>query len=430
MRRFTIVAVSSLMLGFLGSPVAYPQIPLGKDLVLAVSAPDVLVEYSPQPVCDAVGVCGMFWNDSHTSEGSATDILAAVLSPQGEVLAQPRILSTVDVVTGPIAVGLDRGFAVLWDARSASGQTSPVLQYYDESLSPLGSAVTLPLIRGAGFGNPMSYDGLTTIVRTPSGFALYGVAADRPSLADGVFVFFIDRDGKQTHPRLRINDNIAPPVSPASFSGLAVQPDGGLVAVYWGGDAAFPNVYMRRLTADGKLLGPERLVNPERHSSQAEPVVASTPDGSFLVVWQRSPAPDTTHDILARRFSAKGQPLGKPFQVNNIHQLDQRRPAITADAQGNYFIVWQSFIPPYNWDIKGRLFRSNGTPVAGEIRLNEVRQLEQYFPQVTFSPAGTIIAGWESGSLRQRGNEEFVPVARMFSVVPLPTSTDGQEKRP
>ena len=418
MRYSKIVTILSLLLGFLGRLVAYSQAPLVGDLVLAASLPNLQVEYSPQPICDVAGVCGVFWDDSHSSADSKTDILAAVLSPDGEVLAQPRILATVDVVTGPIAVGLDRGFAVLWDARSSEGHISPVLQYYDESLSPQGGAIELPFLKGAGFGNPLSYDVLTTIVRTPSGFALYGAAVDNPSLADGVFVFFIDRNGKPTHSRQRLNDGISPPVSVSSFSGLTVQPDGGLVAVYWGGSAVAPNIYMRRLTADGQLLGSQRLVNPERHSSQALPVVASAPDGSFLVAWQRSPAPDTTHDILARRFSAKGQPLGKPFQVNNVHQLDQRRPAIAADSKGNYFVGWQSFIPPYNWDVKGRLFRSNGTPIADEIRLNQVRQLEQEFPQVTFSPSGTILAGWESGSLRQRGNEEFVPVARVFSGAP------------
>jgi hypothetical protein len=413
-----IVTIFSLMLGFLGSLVANSQVPLGGDLVLAVSAPNVQVEYSPQPVCDGVGVCGMFWNDSHASGGSATDILAAVFSPEGEVLAQPRILATVDVATGPIAVGLDRGFAVVWDARSSDGIISPVLQYYDESLSPQGNIVTLPLIKGAGFASAISYDVLTTIVRTPSGFALYGAAAFTRSLADGVFVFFIDQNGRLTHSRQRMNDNISPPVSVSAFSGLTVQPNGGLVAVYWGGDAATPSVYMQRLTASGQLLGSQRIVNPERGSSQGQPVVAAAPDGSFLVVWQRSPASEGPSDIFAQRFSLRGQPRGKPFQVNNVHQLDQRRPAVTADAQGNYFIVWQSFIPPYNWDVKGRLFRSNGTPVAGEIRLNQVRQFEQYFPQVTFSPAGTILAGWESGSLRQRGDEELVPVARVFSGAP------------
>ena len=232
-----------------------------------------------------------------------------------------------------------------------------------------------------------------------------------------VFVYFIDRDGKSIRTRQRLNEVTSVQLSPTP-NGLALQPDGNLVAVYRGGDSNATNVYMRRLSAGGQVLGPERLVNIEHHAGQGLPAVAVSQDSSFLVVWQSTPVPGTTIDILARRFSARGQPLGKPFQVNNVHQLDQRRPAIAADAQGNYCVVWQSFIPPYNWDVKGRLFRSNGTPIAGEVRLNQVRQFEQELPQVTFSPEGTILVGWESGSLRQRGNEELVPVCRVFSGAP------------
>jgi len=430
MNKATRFVLLTFVLALLSPSASPAQIPLQDDLILAAFPSGAQAEYSPQPVCDAAGVCGFFWLANGLAHNvNSTGILAAAVSSQGAVSVGPKLLATVTTLTGPIAVGLEQGFAVQWDQQFPDGHISPVLRYYDESLT-LQKAVTLPFIAGApGFHNPLSYGSFFNIVRIPSGFELYAGAVDNFALNYSVFVYFIDRDGKSIRTRQRLNEATSVQLSPTS-NGLALQPDGDLVAVYWGGDAAFPNVYMRRLTADGKLLGPQRLVNPERHSSQAEPVVASAPDGSFLVVWQRSPAPDTTHDILARRFSAKGQPLGKPFQINNVHQLDQRRPAIAADAQGNYFVVWQSFIPPYNWDVKGRLFRSDGTPITGEVRLNQVRQFEQDFPQVTFSPAGTILAGWESGSLRQRGNEEFVPVARVFSVVPPPVQTDGQEKRP
>jgi hypothetical protein len=125
--------------------------------------------------------------------------------------------------------------------------------------------------------------------------------------------------------------------------------------------------------------------------------------------------------ILARRFSADGQPLGDPFQVNDVLALDQRYPVVAADTHGNYFIAWQSFYPAsplYTWEIKGRLFRPDGTPVAGEIRLNQERQFDQANPQVCFSPKGWLLVGWQSSSLRQIGSEGPVPVARGFAASP------------
>ncbi|HXT50623.1 MAG TPA: hypothetical protein VN811_06245, partial [Thermoanaerobaculia bacterium] len=65
------------------------------------------------------------------------------------------------------------------------------------------------------------------------------------------------------------------------------------------------------------------------------------------------------------------------------------------------------------WDIRGRLFRRDGTPVTGAIRLNQDRLLEQELPRISFAPNGTLITGWHSVSPRQGG-----PVARRFAASP------------
>jgi hypothetical protein len=396
---------------------ARAQTPLGNDLVVAAFPTNVQAEYSPEPVCDNTGSCGAFWSANHNDpDSNTTDILAAVLSSHGTALIGPKILATVHFPTRPLVVALEQGFAVLWDSQFPDGHVSPTLRYYDESLT-LQKVVTLPFVMGApGLHNPISYIDVFDIVRTSLGFVLYAVSIDNPSLVYDAFAFFVDQDGKQLHPRQRLNDHPATQSVGLGPNGLAVQANGDLVAVYWRGSAGASDIYLRRFTANGTLLGPEQQVNVDRRQSQGQPVVATAPNSSFMVAWQRSPVPGTTQDILARRFSANGKPLGDPFQVNNVHQLDQRYPVVAADAQGNYFVSWQSYIPGFNWDIKGRLFRNDGAPVADEVRLNQVRQLEQESPQVCFSPEGTVIAGWQSASVRQKGNEEFVPVVRVFSV--------------
>jgi len=395
----------------------YGQTPLAGDLVLADGSPEVYAEFSPHPVCDRSGACALFWRGNHSGpDTNLVDFLAAAITPDGQVAVQPKVLATGDFDNGPIVTGLEHGFAVLWDQQLPNGFVAPFLQSVEQSLVPHGERLELPFVGGlARFHDPTSYAGFLDLLPTGPGFAIYGVAIDNSSLLANAYIFFIDRNGNQTRPRQRLSSYPANQSANPWPNGSAVQPNGDLVGVYSRG---IHDVYVRRIDAKGHLLGPEQRVSTDHHASQGQAVVAVAPDGSFLVVWQSAPAPNTTSDILARRFSAKGQPLGKPFQVNNVHQLDQRRPAIAADAQGNYVVVWQSFIPPYNWDIKGRLFRHDGTPVAEEVRLNQVRQSEQDLPHVTFSPSGTILAGWESGSLRQRGNEELVPVARVFSGSP------------
>src|SRR5258708_7764845 len=152
---------------------ARAQTPVGGDLVVADFPPDVQGEYAPHPACDDAGACGVFWEDNHNFPASnEADILGAVLSPQGQVLAQPRILATTNKSAVARAVGLERGFAVLWDRRLSNEQISPALQYFDESLAPQGDAITLPFVENGKPESPSSYGVFLTIVRTPSGFAL------------------------------------------------------------------------------------------------------------------------------------------------------------------------------------------------------------------------------------------------------------------
>jgi hypothetical protein len=393
---------------------ARAQTPLGDDLVIAAFPPNVQGEFTPQPVCDDAGVCGLFWGAIHNSPDNRSDIVGVALSPEGQLLTRSQVLTTVSFPNGPIAVGLERGFAVFWDNLFSDNRVSPILQYFDESLAPQGPPIVLPFHLGAEAHDPNTFEGFTTVVRTPKGFALYGGARNTPSEAPGIFIFFIDRNGKPTRHRQRLNEDISDQSVVADFNGLAVLSNGDLVAVYWRYHQT-GDVYMRRLTSDGALLGPETLVNTERKAVQGQPAVATAPDGSFIVTWQRSPLVEGPSDIMARRFSAKGKPIGKPFQINDVHNLDQRQPVITADSRGNYFIAWQSFIPGNSWDIEGRLFRHDSTPVAGEISLNQIQDADQDFPQVAFTRNGTVIVGWESTNTVQDGVETEVPVVRVFA---------------
>jgi hypothetical protein len=411
-----------LTLALLSARNTKAQTPLGGDLVVAAFPTGALAEYSPQPVCDDSGVCGLFWSDNHAApDTNKIDILAAAVSAEGQVLAQPRVLATGDFPNGPAVAGLEQGFAVLWDNQFPDGHTSPLLQYYDESLVPQGDPITLPFVRDTGgFDNPSSYSAFFEIVRTPLGFALAAGAIDAPATS-GVFVFFIGRDGSVLRPRQRLNDDITSEVGFGAANPLTMQPTGELVATYTlFGSGSANAIYLRRLAADGTILGPEELVSTE-NVPQSRSVVASGPDGSFLVVWYKSEAPDTTNVILARRFATDGRPLGDVFQINNVLELDQRYPVIAADIQGNYFIAWQSFdasAPDLSWEIHGRLFRPDGTPVSGEIRLNQERQFEQELPRVAFAPNGTLVLGWQSSSNRQIRDEGPVPVVRRFSASP------------
>ena len=113
-----------LTLTLLSGAMARAQTPLGGDLVVADFPPDVQGEYAPHPACDDAGACGVFWEDNHNfPDSNEADVLGTVLSPQGQLLAQPRILATTNTAAVARAVGLERGFAVLWNRQRPNGQT-------------------------------------------------------------------------------------------------------------------------------------------------------------------------------------------------------------------------------------------------------------------------------------------------------------------
>ena len=76
--------------------------------------------------------------------------------------------------------------------------------------------------------------------------------------------------------------------------------------------------------------GSEFQVNVYTTGNQYAPDVAITSTGDMIVVWASSDAETDTdsESVQARRYSASGDPLAAPFQVNTYTTSSQRRPAV------------------------------------------------------------------------------------------------------
>ncbi len=92
-------------------------------------------------------------------------------------------------------------------------------------------------------------------------------------------------------------------------------------------------------------MGGEFQVNAYTTSSQLNPSVAVEPQGDFVVVWTSygSYGTDSSGEsIQGQRYDSGGAPVGGQFQVNAYTTTSQRRPAMAADAQGSFVVVWRS----------------------------------------------------------------------------------------
>jgi hypothetical protein len=123
--------------------------------------------------------------------------------------------------------------------------------------------------------------------------------------------------------------------------------------VVWGSGGSFgsdnddESVQAQRYDAAGVPQGGQFQVNTSTNSFQNFPAVAARgllmpPNaGGFVVVWWDGSGAGTA-DIQGRRYSSGGVPLGSQFQENTYTTGIQSLPHVTADAAGNFVVVWES----------------------------------------------------------------------------------------
>lgn len=161
-------------------------------------------------------------------------------------------------------------------------------------------------------------------------------------------------------------------------------------------------------------LGPSFRVNATTAGTQSKPVVASSPDGSFVVVWQSEGAPGDPA-VRARRYDRTGVPLGGEMVVSGttpvfhsgpvqgaaspgptrLTPAFSAPPAVAMNAAGEFLVVWAG--PAGAIDIRARLFRRTGTPAGPEIVVNTTTAGDQALPAVA-ALAGGFVVVWSTPS--------------------------------
>ncbi len=159
-----------------------------------------------------------------------------------------------------------------------------------------------------------------------------------------------------------------------------------------------------RLRAQVSPNGPEFQINSYTTSSQYAPDVAADAAGNFVVVWTSlgSTGTDSWYSsIQGQRFRSDGAPLGGQFQVNTYTTQAQRQPAVAADAQGNFVVVWRSYgavADASGSSVQGQRFAASGTPLGGQFQVNSYTTSYQDYPAIAADAQGNFVVVWESGA--------------------------------
>lgn len=160
---------------------------------------------------------------------------------------------------------------------------------------------------------------------------------------------------------------------------IAMLSDGSAAVVWQGGQPGRQNIFIRILAANGTFPGPESQVNQYTDQFQIDPCIAVLADDTIVVVWDSYDQDGNLRAVVARMFGPDGTPLADEFVVNQSVILNQRSSSLTALPGGGFVIAWISE-RSLGADIFGglqttaevmvRKYSAAGAPLGNELKVN------------------------------------------------------------
>src|SRR5262245_41534584 len=137
-------------------------------------------------------------------------------------------------------------------------------------------------------------------------------------------------------------------------------------------------------------LGSEFLANTTTRNSQFESDNASAANGISVAVWTDAFS-NTDHDIRAQMFNAQGFSLGSEIIVENSG-ADAVLPSVAMDATGNWVATWQQTVNGQK-DIMARRFSSTGAPLGSAFAVANSTKNESD-PDVARDASGNFVVSY------------------------------------
>lgn len=167
----------------------------------------------------------------------------------------------------------------------------------------------------------------------------------------------------------------------------------GRVAVTW--ESA--GLYARLIGRNGQFLSDAVKVNAEGGRQVQNAALAANAQGDVLIAWESCCGDGSGKGIAARLFDRDFSPVGSDFQINTEAAGAQRRPAVTADASGDFLVVWQGQLGPATHSrIFGQFVGRAGNLVGPQFRVSEGNGVGEAHiaPSVVATPGGRFLVAW------------------------------------
>ncbi|HTQ78773.1 MAG TPA: hypothetical protein VMM92_02170, partial [Thermoanaerobaculia bacterium] len=160
-------------------------------------------------------------------------------------------------------------------------------------------------------------------------------------------------------------------------------------------NGANDGVFARTFDFSGHATSPELRVSPAGTRSSA-PAIAGIANGKFLIAYESGDGDG--RGIFAQPYTAALAPVGSPVRVNSTTALDERRPAVAADASGNYLVVWQGQYPDAKHTrIYGQQLGTAGNLIGGQIAITGGTVKYEVAPSVAAGKTSFLVVWLDYG---------------------------------
>ncbi len=142
--------------------------------------------------------------------------------------------------------------------------------------------------------------------------------------------------------------------------------------------------------------GVEFPINTATAGHQRAPAVAADAQGNFVVVWEDSGADGSGFGITGAVYDSSGVLQLGPFPVNTYTTSDQVDPALAMDSVGNFVVAWTSEAQDGDYSgIFGQRFDAAGSPVGAEFAVNTHTTGHQDYSNISLNDDGEFVVVWE-----------------------------------
>ncbi|MCU0963103.1 MAG: proprotein convertase P-domain-containing protein, partial [Pirellulaceae bacterium] len=180
------------------------------------------------------------------------------------------------------------------------------------------------------------------------------------------------------------------------------------------------SIQLNYATVSGARLvasGVDQRVGSFGTGQQHEPAVAADADGDYVIIWTADGQDGSGTGIYARRYNPAGVPLSGEFRVNSTTSDDEAHPRVAMNASGRFVVVWDT--TANGGDVLGQIFDAAGNRVGTEFQVNANSAERAERPAVVMDDAGNFVVMW-NGSGADDADGVY---ARRFTAAGLPLDT-------